>query len=1392
MKKLSLLAVLFAALLIILLIGRTDSQTPLTANDLGQVQMPPQTVLGNTLPVTGPLNAVPFSQFTGAINSNLPTILPPVVNGDCLKFAAPNSFADAGAPCNTGGGGGGGTVFSVGQSVPTGLSVTGSPITTSGTLAINWNGTIPNAQIPAPTPTALGGIETISCAAGQFVNVINASGVPSCATPAGTVSTTGNPSTGQCAQFTGATTITGLATSCGLGTVTSVSATVPTGLAISGSPITTSGTLAFTWSGTIPNAQVPNPTVSALGGVESVTCTGGQFVNGINTSGVPGCATPAGGGNVSTSGTITSGNCAQWNSTTTLISASAPCGSGGSGATSFTDYINIKTYGATGDGTCHALSTAYGSLAAAQAVYPFVSDLTQCIDWAATQQAINVAFTSAALTNFSFSVYCPVGNFQLSNPIFFDQANNTQGSYAAYASGTTYANGANVTYNGIPWVSMGSGNVGNTPTSMAFYPNNFQIVNSGGGSIYPPAFPWATVQISNANPAVITPLLAGGSLAVVANQPIVFFTQQVANPNGGATPALPTGINANQVYYVVGSSISGGVFSVSTTPGGSAVATSSAGVGNFFASGQVWQVAAVKGSGSFSNRVSFIGSDAVGGQSGCRFTTQNDWTSPAIIVGPQNGNVIKNITLQGQVGPSVGANGYKCTVPFSNNSNAGAQLGSTGWAVVSNGGGSSKTLFENTSANGFYIGDWRGYTGTGELVDSNTWIKPAFYGNCINIYMNDTQAFINTVYDGALNNSNTNIFASDQEGIKVVGGNSSQFFGLGQIFTISSVSTSTSCANNFVICVVATISSPDNNLQSPMCAYSAGQAYTRGVKWLNAWPFASGCGYTTWVIKTAQWGWVGMYTMNYNPFTAQITLGVPQAYAGIYQGTCCGSNFATELAAATTIYAAESVIGFFGDVQVDTTHVENDNVPTTLSCFCSEFFGGARPAELKNVYMNMAPSGGVIICCNQTFNNQTTVQGIVQNVIPFINSTLGDTIIDYMSGGFNGCCAATSFSGGNMDRALIATETSTYVEGRHMMGNNNANISTGSGGNNGTSPLFDFANSAIGTTWLNTPPLINPGTLGQLSGGYYAMGGSAYGSGTWDNPSNFVSSAAFSVNASNQPVNQADLWRSRGWGQSPYWGVRPAPWASPCILPSQATSLAALPAITYVSNLQDFLHVSAGGTGYNNGDHITLAGGAGTAAVIFVTANTGGVITAVQVLSAGAYTTEASSFTQASTTGSGTGATFNLPIWYVNYTIGYPLLWGGHIYHACNYNDASFSGPKYAIKSTHTGWTYGQNLTTTNVPNLAWTMDGASPFINMNLEALELMFPGLVITLTGTGGCSGTYTGIVLETHASAGYIKTVGASADGSAYVPALAASGTTCTGTTIGQAAFALVNPY
>lgn len=64
------------------------------------------------------------------------------------------------------------------------------------------------------------------------------------------------------------------------------------------------------------------------------------------------------------------------------------------------DILNAHDFGAIGDGTLHPLSERFASLAAAQAVYPHATALTDSIDWAAIQAGIdacNVASTTSAL-----------------------------------------------------------------------------------------------------------------------------------------------------------------------------------------------------------------------------------------------------------------------------------------------------------------------------------------------------------------------------------------------------------------------------------------------------------------------------------------------------------------------------------------------------------------------------------------------------------------------------------------------------------------------------------------------------------------------------------------------------------------------------------------------------------------------------------------------------------------------------------------------------------------------------------------------------------------------------------------------------------------------------------
>lgn len=67
------------------------------------------------------------------------------------------------------------------------------------------------------------------------------------------------------------------------------------------------------------------------------------------------------------------------------------------------DIANPMDYGAIADGTVHLLSERYASLPLAQVDYPFATSLTQSIDWAAIQAALNAG---------TGSVYFPAGHYR--------------------------------------------------------------------------------------------------------------------------------------------------------------------------------------------------------------------------------------------------------------------------------------------------------------------------------------------------------------------------------------------------------------------------------------------------------------------------------------------------------------------------------------------------------------------------------------------------------------------------------------------------------------------------------------------------------------------------------------------------------------------------------------------------------------------------------------------------------------------------------------------------------------------------------------------------------------------------------------------------------------------
>jgi hypothetical protein len=130
-----------------------------------------------------------------------------------------------------------GTVTSVALSAPTGFSVSGSPITTSGTLGLSFAS---GYSLPSDATQATWTAKQNALNGTGFVKIV------------GTTISYDNSSYYLASNPAGYTTNTG--------TVTSVAMSVPTGLSISGSPITTSGTLALSLT-----AGYSIPTTSSQG-----------------------------------------------------------------------------------------------------------------------------------------------------------------------------------------------------------------------------------------------------------------------------------------------------------------------------------------------------------------------------------------------------------------------------------------------------------------------------------------------------------------------------------------------------------------------------------------------------------------------------------------------------------------------------------------------------------------------------------------------------------------------------------------------------------------------------------------------------------------------------------------------------------------------------------------------------------------------------------------------------------------------------------------------------------------------------------------------------------------------------------------------------------------------
>lgn len=244
-----------------------------------------------SLALTGCASAATFNLFspaTGILKGNASTYITTAAayadiagmwSGTCNS----TTYLRGDGSCQTPPGTGGGTVNSVALTAPSVISVAGSPITTTGTLALTFATGQTANQVLATPDGATGALSLRSLVVADLPTVTVPKGGTGATTLTGPVKGNGTSafSAAAAADIYGLWSGTcssgtylrgdGSCQAIGAGTVSSVALTVPSGLSVTGSPVTTSGTLAI--SGTL------NP---AGGGTGVGTLTGIAKGNGTS------------------------------------------------------------------------------------------------------------------------------------------------------------------------------------------------------------------------------------------------------------------------------------------------------------------------------------------------------------------------------------------------------------------------------------------------------------------------------------------------------------------------------------------------------------------------------------------------------------------------------------------------------------------------------------------------------------------------------------------------------------------------------------------------------------------------------------------------------------------------------------------------------------------------------------------------------------------------------------------------------------------------------------------------------------------------------------------------------------------------------------------------------
>jgi len=667
--------------------------------------------------------------------------------------------------------------------------------------------------------------------------------------------------------------------------------------------------------------------------------------------------------------------------------------------------------------------------------------------------------------------------------------------------------------------------------------------------------------------------------------------------------------------------------------------------------------------------------------------------SAGLTMGPGNGMTLDSVWV---VGPN---GGVDCGQPATG----------AGIVVLSQSGGANRTQIRNSGAFNFFysipIGSSAiqtiGSAGTALAAENkvdNTFIQ----NSCVGFTVTNTQGFVNSLTNNTVD-AVTSVITGTDVGVAVYNGNYSHFSQnmIGQKFAISTVSASYDAAG---LKVTGTITSPDGFL-TVQCT-DPGTAANEYNRFAPANPCSRNV-YNSWMMWPADYGVIPLVMVAYNTSTHVATWRATDEWYQAYGTVCCGSGLTTEIGTQTAIWATEMGRVFVGaGIDVEQIHIEPGQpfelVDSTFG------FGAARATILKNININIDYT---FASTYSPGNALSEAKFFAAQSFAFINipsnNNGGNVTLDSI------CC---NINNGN----------SGYGE--------NIMVNLGQPGSPQDGHLFMKGGSFAR---MNFRYPANSSGAGNMTGGSnWASGGSAaFGQGDYQ----FTPWLGILTDNGSGP----ERMREMGWNSGPYWGVRPAPWTSPCISPTQyVTLLGTLPAIIGTTVTYPILW---SGQQYKICDW-NLTPTAYNAGFTY---------------SVGALVTSAS-------------------ITYISRVAG-------------NMGNTPASSPTqwapfhYGFVSNHgIGFSYGQNIT----EFASWQIKNNSPFVQVSNTSGNLLFPGLGVTLTPTQvGCGAAENFIIREVHYNLQYFAVFQTDNDiAGAMVPSYGAA--TCSNSVIGQGTYTFTN--